>query len=222
MLAQSFPGSYEDNRGVESITWRFVPTQRYGPRDRRFEIHTVVRGIAVWAFDFDGLAPDDEDPSHQELLSLSAAGELDRCVLSGDLPCIVQVAGERRLATVRFTLDLRLREPTSAPRNLRLEADIDGTTYQAVDDWFEGGMKRLEAEFPSHIRLLSCVTCLYSDYSPDGRGLISISCHREAKEQYLAVRSKLDYRAVPVTEEVPETYHCSDYQRRIPGTGYRG
>jgi hypothetical protein len=25
-----------------------------------------------------------------------------------------------------------------------------------------------------------------------------------------------------VTEEVPETYLCNEYQRRVPGTGYRG
>jgi hypothetical protein len=25
-----------------------------------------------------------------------------------------------------------------------------------------------------------------------------------------------------VTEDVPETYLCGEYQRRVPGTGYRG
>ena len=49
-----------------------------------------------------------------------------------------------------------------------------------------------------------------------------MSCHRDAKEQYLAVRSKLDYWSVPVTEVVMETYVCPEYERRIPGTGYRG
>ncbi len=48
------------------------------------------------------------------------------------------------------------------------------------------------------------------------------ACYRGVKDQYLAVRSKADYWSVPVTEEVPETHLCSDYQRRVPGTGYRG
>lgn len=47
-------------------------------------------------------------------------------------------------------------------------------------------------------------------------------CHRGAKAQYLAVISKRDYWSVPVTEDVMETYVCSDYERRVPGTGYRG
>ncbi len=47
-------------------------------------------------------------------------------------------------------------------------------------------------------------------------------CHREAKVQYLAVRSKADYWSVPVTERVPETHLCAEYERRVPGTGYRG
>lgn len=47
-------------------------------------------------------------------------------------------------------------------------------------------------------------------------------CHRGAKEQYLSVRSKFDYFDVPVTEIVPEPYLCDEYQRRLPGTGYRG
>lgn len=66
------------------------------------------------------------------------------------------------------------------------------------------------------------MTCLYSDYSPGGHGLMGIRCHRDAKDQYLKVRSKADYWPVPVTEEVPETYLCDEYQLRIPGTGYRG
>jgi hypothetical protein len=75
---------------------------------------------------------------------------------------------------------------------------------------------------PSDARLMCCVSCLYSDYSPDGHGLMGMRCHRDAKEQHLAVRSKADYWSVPVTEEVPETYLCPECQCRVPGTGYRG
>jgi hypothetical protein len=38
----------------------------------------------------------------------------------------------------------------------------------------------------------------------------------------VAVRSKADYWQVPITEEVPETHLCPEYERRVPGTGYRG
>jgi hypothetical protein len=47
-------------------------------------------------------------------------------------------------------------------------------------------------------------------------------CHRDAKEQYLAVRSKDDYWDVPATEHVMETHRCAEYAQRVHGTGYRG
>jgi hypothetical protein len=47
-------------------------------------------------------------------------------------------------------------------------------------------------------------------------------CHRNAKQQYLAVRSKAEYWRIPVTEEVMETHYCDEFQHRVPGTGYRG
>jgi hypothetical protein len=58
--------------------------------------------------------------------------------------------------------------------------------------------------------------------SQGGHGLMGMRCHRDAKQQYLAVTSKRDYWSVPVTEVVTETYLCPEYQRRVPGTGYRG
>jgi hypothetical protein len=70
--------------------------------------------------------------------------------------------------------------------------------------------------------LVCCVTCLFSDDSPYGHGLTGMCCHRGAKDAYLAVRSKHEYWSVPVTEYVMETHLCDDYQRRVPGTGYRG
>jgi hypothetical protein len=212
---QTFPGSFEDDRGTEAVVWWFEPTVRYGPSDRRVEIHTVVRGVEVWGFQLDGLEPVE---SGQRRLTVNAAGDLDQCVLGGELPCTLEVDGSRRPTTVRFTLDLRIDEP----KNLRLAADLDGVTVEVADDDFEQGLQRLEDSFPSGARLACCVTCLYSDYSPAGRDMIGIRCRREAKEQYLAVRSKRDYWSVPVTEEVPETYLCAEYERRVPGTGYRG
>lgn len=51
---------------------------------------------------------------------------------------------------------------------------------------------------------------------------MGMRCHRGAKTQYLAVRSKREYWSVPVTEDVMETYRCPEYSTRIPGTGYHG
>ncbi|WP_433655200.1 DUF6304 family protein [Nocardia sp. CA-128927] len=215
MPAQSFPGSYEDDRGVESVVWRIEPTERYGPKNRRFEIHTVIREIPVWGFYFDDLEPDDAAPGHATVLPLNDAEELHECVLRADLPCTVEVNGKRRPTTVRFTVDLRVKEPKQAPLNQHLAMELDGTTYEAVAHYgLDDGLQHLEATLPAGVRLVCCRTCLYSGYSPyGGGGLIGIRCHREAKTQYLAVRSKHDYLPDLVTEEVPETYLCPEYQR---------
>jgi len=155
---------------------------------------------------------------------LDSAGELGDCLLRGDLPCSAIVDGERREAAVQFVLDLRPNPQLSSgrPNNLRLALAIDEITYKVTDDWFEDGLLRLYNMLPSNTRLMCCLTCLYSDYSPGGHGLMGMRCHRDAKAQYLAVRSKADYWSVPVTEEVPETYLCPQFQPRIAGTGYRG
>ena len=47
-------------------------------------------------------------------------------------------------------------------------------------------------------------------------------CHRDAREQSLAVRSKRHYLGVPATEVVMETYLCPQYEPRVAGNGYRG
>jgi hypothetical protein len=218
----AFPGTFEDHDGAETLTWQIRSSDRPG-WGGRYEIRTRIRSVDVWGADFDGLEPDDAGAADGGVLPINSAGELTRCLLTGDLPCTVEVAGQRRPTRVHFELDLREHSdrPAHNPKNLLLSTILDDTTYAITDDWFEDGTLRIDdALRPS--RLVCCVTCLYSDYSPGGHGLMGMSCHRDAKDQYLAVRSKADYWHVPVTEDVPETYLCEEYKRRIPGTGYRG
>ncbi len=214
-----FPGQYEDASGTEPVEWRIVPSSRPG-WDRRFEIHAEIRGVHVWGADFDGLDAEGTADAGSRL-ALNQVDELSNCVLSGDLPCTVTVSGVTRPSTIRFVLDL---SPPLDPSlaNLTLACEIDGATYAVSGTWFEDGLLRLERSFPPDHQLVACLTCLYSDYPPGGHGLTGMQCHRDAKTQYLAVRTKADYWGVPVTEDVPETYLCDEYERRVPGTGYRG
>jgi hypothetical protein len=58
---------------------------------------------------------------------------------------------------------------------------LDDTVYAIADDWFEVGTRRLDdALRPNH--LVCCVTCLYSDYSPGGHGLMGMRCHRRRSQ----------------------------------------
>ncbi|WP_052707388.1 DUF6304 family protein [Streptomyces rubellomurinus] len=220
MIPQSFPGSFTDDQGAEELTWRFVPAAtRWGPS---YEVRATIRGADVRGSDFDVLKPVDAHAAAAAGLRLDAYGHLETCVLSGDLPCTVERPGDHPLSTIRFTLDLR--EDASAPSEtpLRLSIVIGGKTVETEAEDFENGLLELAAALPDGLRLRSCVTCLLSDYSPAGKGLMGIRCHRGAREQYLAVTRKAEYWPVPLTELVPETYLCGEFEPRVPGTGYRG
>ena len=208
------PGWYEDDAGREEITWTVLPsTRRTPPGQSGSELHTVIRGVEYWGYDVDGITDDSDaelDPRGNRTL-----------LIAGELPCTIEEAGVRSKALVSFVLDLkaRLEENWIA---LRLELAHGGHRYEARGEVFEDGMARLaEAAKPS-LALICCYTCSFSDYSPFGHGTLGMDCHRGAKEQYLAVRSKKDYWHVPRTEEVMETHVCAEYQKRMPGTGYRG
>ena len=219
----STPGLYVDSQGSESIEWSIIPSRRRSPPGHGpgYELHTTIRGVACWGYDFDGLEPADREEAVAVGLSVDDFGNLIENAVSGDLPCVISRQGTRSASTVNF--ELRNEEgPRLAAGNLSLRLHLDDVEYQVVDDWFEDGVQRLEAALPGGVQLVCCVTCLFSDYSPGGHGLMGMSCHRGAKEQYLAVRSKADYWSVPVTEDVMETHLCEDYERRTPGTGYRG
>lgn len=213
------PGTYTDDQGVEDLVWSFEQSRQEGWQDCRFEIRTTIRGIAISGTDFDILEPE-SDPADPVVLPLNLAGELGPCILTGELPCIVHVEGRVVSPTIRFRLDLRTQDRPTA--NLTLTCAVGGVGYTVVDDWFEGGLLRLEQALPDGVRIKACITCLYSDYSPAGHGLTGMICHRNHRQSYLAVRSKRDYWNVPETEQIPEIYLCPEYQRRLPGTGYRG
>lgn len=218
----SFPGTYADTGGVENIEWHVLPTRRRSPwQGPGYEFRTRIRGVECSSYDFDGIGPDDVDAAVAVWLDVDLQhGDLTEYVVTGDLPLTVEIHGEAAQAVVAFELDTRHGSRSTC---LRLRFQSHGLHGEVIDEWFEDGLRKLEGELaPGGVALRCCVTCLYSDYSPGGHGLMGMSCHRGAKEQYLAVEFKADYWPVPVTEDVMETHLCPEYERRIPGTGYRG
>ena len=86
-------------------------------------------------------------------------------------------------------------------------------------------MLDLQRQLPAGSYLRACITCAYSDYSPGGNGLFGgLACFRGHKAEYLAVRSKRDLLDIwdKRTGFVQETYLCPEFDRRQPGSGYRG
>jgi hypothetical protein len=220
-----FPGRHEDDRGAEDIIWTVrTNTRRFPPGQSGFELRTSIRGVEYWGYDVDGLGTDDAEAAALVGLPVDLdEKDAPRRVLSGELPCTLEHNGRRSSATISFALSMagstRTAEPN--PKGPRLRTALGDRTFEVAGEVFEDAISDLEAVLPEGVSLVCCSTCLFSDYSPLGHGCLGMACHRGAKAQYLAVKSKSDYWGVPRTEEVMETHLCPEYERRVPGTGYR-
>jgi Family of unknown function (DUF6304) len=228
MREMVFPGSYRAGSGakaLEPLQWRVRSSLRPGWAER-FEVHTTVRGVPLRGGDFDCLAAEEPQAAKRAGLTLARDGDLEDCVLTGDVPVTASVDGEVVAATLRFTLELG--RSTSRGwldrETLAISLELPSGTYEARtgEGCFEDGLLQLGRALPPGTRVQCCLTCRLSDYSPYGTGLTGMRCHRDARAQYLAVRGKADYVAVPLTEDVPEFYCCPQWEPRVPGTGYRG
>lgn len=209
----TLPGMYSDDRDSTPVTWTIASSVRPG-WDGRFEVAGTVRGVRVSGIHFGAL--ESEGPPGD--LPVNAAGELARGTVTAQIPVIIRgvAPGQARLV-IEFRLGEGVREPIVGAR-----LTVDGVEYsQEREEILEGVLGDLARQIEP-LLWECCLTCLLSDYSPGGVDLMGMRCHRDARSRYLAVRSKRDYWGVPVTEEVPEFYRCGSYERRIPGTGYRG
>ncbi len=97
-----FPGTYADASGQEAIVWWVEEARR--AKVPGLEFFTTVRGADLQGPDFDALKP---ATAADAQLPLNRAGDLTECLLSGDLPCTVEVGRDHRPATASFSLDLR-------------------------------------------------------------------------------------------------------------------
>lgn len=95
--AFSFPGAYTDRHGTELITWRVSPSvRRQPPGVMGYEIETTIRASHFCGYEFDDLQPRDADQATAAGMPLSGlSGELADSVITGDLPCTVEVDGQR-------------------------------------------------------------------------------------------------------------------------------
>jgi Family of unknown function (DUF6304) len=185
-----------------------------------YTVATTIRGVAFDGTDLDGIDTPDRAAAAAAGIALDGTGSLTDCTLTGGLPCVLARRGRRESTAVEWTLRL----PTEAHAWTALEVSltVGAATLEASADDLEQCLRELEGRLPKDVALICCFTCRYSDYSPGGKGLSGMRCHRNAKEQYLAVRSKRDYFDVPTAEIVLETHLCDEWETRPPGTGYRG
>jgi hypothetical protein len=213
MQPMSLQGSYADDDGSESVTWLIAESTRPGWRGR-YEVTAEIRGVHVSGTDFTDLEPD--EPT--EVLALTEAGDLGIGHLTVRVPAKVNAGGSTEGDLVlKFHLGSGKYEPVVDADLTVGDATFSTSQEERLEEVLGTIVKQLDGE-----EWECCLTCLLSDYSPWGNSNMGMRCHRDARQQYLAVRSKADYCSVPVTEDVPEFYRCDGYAKRIPGTGYRG
>ena len=62
---------------------------------------------------------------------------------------------------------------------------------KGTSGWFEDELLDLVRQLDPRESIAACITCAYSDYSPVGHGLFGwLACFRDAKQDYLRIRSK--------------------------------
>lgn len=110
---------------------------------------------------------------------------------------------------------------------LRLALRVGDQTYQGTgrNGRFEDELLEIQAALPDGMYVQACINCAFSDYSVYGHDIFGdMACFRHCKAAYLAVKDKNDYMSMrcPTVDTVQETYLCSEFERRVPGTGYRG
>jgi hypothetical protein len=192
-------------------------------------LSVVLRGVEFRGGDFDALEPVG-GPDPDRLASFTFQhGCLCACEMEVEMP--VLVATPRGDLDGRLVARLELGDP--APNGgidreyllLRLGFGDRVLASRGWSGWFEDELADLQRQMPEGTYLKACVTCAFSDYSPVGHGLFGgLACFRGNKAGYRAVRSKADLFRVwdTMTGFVQETFLCPEFERRSPGTGYRG
>ena len=213
-----YPARYTDRHGEEQTT---IANDGEG-------LTLVVRGVRFRGNDFDRFEPQDvPDPAALPFRFLR--GCLGFCTIEADIPLpIVTPAG---IVDGLLTFELTLGEPLPTNQmdleRLKLILVVNGQSYSSrgQSGWFEGEMLDLQSKLPSGTFMKACLNCAFSDYSPYGHGLFGcLACFRGNKTGYRAVTGKDDLFEVwdTMTEYVQETHLCPEFERREPGTGYRG
>lgn len=214
-----YPGTYSDADGEESIQIR----------NDGATLTVSIRGVEFAGRDFDSLEPiDNTPPEHLKLFRLHF-NALASCKFTFEMRISVVVDDRDCAGVLQVILTLGDPKPNGAldKEILVLQLGWEGQSVcsSGKSGWFEDELLEIQQALPQGTLIKSCINCLYSDYSPLGHGLFgTMMCFRNIKEQYLAVRTKDDFFEVQDHHDrlVQETFLCSDFTRRVPGTGYRG
>lgn len=214
-----YPATYSDFRGTES-------TVLTNDGDL---LRLTVRGVELSGPAFDSLYPPPDATPEQLGQFTLCQGSLCACRIECRMPVPVEENG--RIVEGFLNVDLTLGNPTAnggTDRDeLRIALEYAGRRIAGTgtSGWFEDELLDIQKQLPAGVHMKACINCLYSDYSPAGHGSFGgMMCFRNLKADYLKVKSKAEFWPVlhRCDRIVQETYLCPEFERRVPGTGYRG
>lgn len=193
-----------------------------------------LRKVRFIGYEFDSLEPV-ENISKENLTKFTLFHNfLCDCTIECIIPLIIsRDIDEDTFGTLKMRLVLGKPDDRNAldKEDLYLSLFHKGKSYETEANLgdFENGLLSLNECLPKPLYIKSCITCQYSDYSPYGMGMFgTLACFREIKEKYLELGKDGDIKREvlclwdQMTEYVQEIHLCEEYDKRIPGTGYRG
>ena len=223
-MKTTYPTRYKDRNGSETTAIH---------NDGAL-LTMVVRGIPFEGNDFDSFEPKDRrDPTQLSSFTF-LYGSLCFCVIEADIPVSVETPTGAVDGLLTFQLELGEPLPTGQMdrERLKLRLAVNDQTYSSdgKSGWFEDEMLDVQRKLPPSTFMKACINCAFSDYSPYGHGLFgNMICFRANKAGYQALPSGADFEKDAyfdvmdtVSEMVQETHLCPEFERRKPGTGYRG
>lgn len=144
---------------------------------------------------------------------------LELCTGRLEFTIEVSVGDAHQSGHLRVEVDIAMNE---ARLTLTMAATVATTAWSGH---LERALGQVAPDLGPGRFIRRCFFCQFSDYSYAGQGLSGMACFRDARQRYLAIRSKRDYMQMyphAVTEWVDELYVCPEFTPRVPGTGYRG
>jgi len=186
----TFPGSYQDAHGTESVEWSMSVDFLKG-----WDIRTTIRGIGVVGDDWDSLEVSDYLAARSAGMTATdeGYGPID-CRISGQLPCAVEADGERAPVTVDFTMDL---DGDGCVDTMSTSMEVDGVVHTASGTYFSECLDHL-ARIIAGKSLVCCATCMWSGNFRYHQPTMRMLCRLGTEPQMTAFREiSHRYAALP-------------------------
>jgi hypothetical protein len=186
--------------------------------------------LGEWKFvetEFDDLEPKNEEhlPGRFRLHH----GALCDCTFDFKMPILI--SDKHRLIQSQLSVTAKLGKPDNRggldKEEYKMSLTYDGKQIHSSGNsgWFEDELLEIQKQMPKDVFIKSCINCQFSDYSPYGHGAFgAMMCFRNLKQEYNKVRTKKDFWKIHDRYDrfVQETFICDEFERRVPGSGYRG